>query len=270
MARPVGGPEAVPELTAETDPIERREHLRLVVEAVGSLPERQREALVMRELEGRSYAEIESRLRTSNGAVRQLLNRARAGVRARLGTLAGIEPALRWCVGTGGAGSNAARIGALTGGCAVTVKLCASALIPATLGTGALAPAPTRHVVVQDHQIRKSVAAVRPTAAVAAAGAATVEPRVLSYRSPARTIAAGSHWPATGSRTPARSHTPTGGQRSLAWQDSRGQRPPYERTNQPDGPGSATPDGGLNSDSRPAQGMQGPSAPAEGPSSGSP
>lgn len=116
-ARPVGGAETVAELPADADPFERREHLRLVVEAVGSLPERQREALVMRELEGRSYAEIESRLRTSNGAVRQLLNRARAGVRARLGTLAGIEPALRWIIGTGGAGGSAARIGALTGGC---------------------------------------------------------------------------------------------------------------------------------------------------------
>jgi len=66
----------------DEDPFAHRQDLRLVVEALGSLPHRQRTALVMRELEGRSYAEIESRLRASNGAVRQLLNRARAGLRA--------------------------------------------------------------------------------------------------------------------------------------------------------------------------------------------
>ena len=63
---------------------ERREGLRSVIAAVGALPQRQRDALVLRELEGRSYDEIARELGVSDGAVRQLLNRARTTLRARL------------------------------------------------------------------------------------------------------------------------------------------------------------------------------------------
>ena len=75
---------------------ERREGLREVVAAVGALPERQRDALVLRELEGRSYEEIAVKLGVSDGAVRLLLNRARNTLRAGVtavtpyGLLAGI------------------------------------------------------------------------------------------------------------------------------------------------------------------------------------
>ena len=61
---------------------ERREGLRSVVAAVGALPQRQRDALVLRELEGRSYDEIATELGVTDGAVRQLLNRARTTLRA--------------------------------------------------------------------------------------------------------------------------------------------------------------------------------------------
>jgi len=61
---------------------ERREGLRSVIAAVGALPQRQRDALVLRELEGRSYDEIARELGVSDGAVRQLLNRARTTLRA--------------------------------------------------------------------------------------------------------------------------------------------------------------------------------------------
>src|SRR3954452_17570244 len=61
---------------------ERREGLRSVVAAVGALPQRQRDALVLRELEGRNYDEIAAELGVSDGAVRQLLNRARTTLRA--------------------------------------------------------------------------------------------------------------------------------------------------------------------------------------------
>src|SRR5688572_27113831 len=53
---------------------ERREGLRTVVAAVSALPARQRDAIVLRELEGRSYDEIARELGVSDGAVRQLLN----------------------------------------------------------------------------------------------------------------------------------------------------------------------------------------------------
>src|SRR3954452_4351860 len=67
----------------ETPPqaLERGERLRSVVTAVRELPERQRDALVLQALEGRSYDEIAVELGVSDGAVRQLLNRARITLR---------------------------------------------------------------------------------------------------------------------------------------------------------------------------------------------
>ena len=61
---------------------ERREDLRSALDAVKALPERQRDALVLRELEGRRYDEIASELGVGDGAVRQLLHRARTTLRA--------------------------------------------------------------------------------------------------------------------------------------------------------------------------------------------
>jgi RNA polymerase sigma factor (sigma-70 family) len=67
----------------ETPPqaLERGERLRAVVAAVRELPDRQRNALVLQALEGRSYDEIAVELGVSDGAVRQLLNRARTTLR---------------------------------------------------------------------------------------------------------------------------------------------------------------------------------------------
>jgi RNA polymerase sigma factor (sigma-70 family) len=64
------------------DAVQRRADLREVLAAVGTLPERQREAILLRELEGRSYAQIAVELDVTGGAVRQLLNRARNTLRA--------------------------------------------------------------------------------------------------------------------------------------------------------------------------------------------
>jgi len=66
---------------------ERRDSLRAVLEAVQTLPERQRDAMILRELEGRSYAQIAAELRVTGGAVRQLLNRARNTLRAGIAGL---------------------------------------------------------------------------------------------------------------------------------------------------------------------------------------
>src|SRR3954462_6758322 len=67
----------------ETPPqaFERGERLRTVVAAVQELPERQRSAIVLQAVEGRSYDEIALELGVSDGAVRQLLNRARNTLR---------------------------------------------------------------------------------------------------------------------------------------------------------------------------------------------
>jgi RNA polymerase sigma factor (sigma-70 family) len=70
--------------------LERAEGLQAVVSAVRKLPERQRDAIVLRELEGRSYDEIAVELGISGGAVRQLLNRARNTLR---GAATAVTPA---------------------------------------------------------------------------------------------------------------------------------------------------------------------------------
>src|SRR4051794_4855946 len=65
------------------DPIveaQRREDLARLVEDVGRLPEQQRSALLMREIDGMSYADLASALDVTIPAVKSLLVRARVGL----------------------------------------------------------------------------------------------------------------------------------------------------------------------------------------------
>src|SRR4051794_12404508 len=64
------------------DAIERRELLREALEAVAALPAQQRDAILLRELEGRSHDEIAVALGVTPGAARQQIFRARAALRA--------------------------------------------------------------------------------------------------------------------------------------------------------------------------------------------
>ena len=63
-----------------SDETERREDLRRLVQDVQRLPEQQRSALLMRELDGLSYAELADALDTSVPAIKSLLVRARIGL----------------------------------------------------------------------------------------------------------------------------------------------------------------------------------------------
>src|SRR3954462_5065033 len=65
------------------DPVEeaqRREDLRRLVEDVGRLPDQQRSALLMREIDGMTYAELAVALDVTVPAVKSLLVRARVGL----------------------------------------------------------------------------------------------------------------------------------------------------------------------------------------------
>src|SRR5437764_11651670 len=64
------------------DVFERRERLREALDAVAALPANQRDAILLRELEGRSHDEIAVALGMSTGAARQQIFRARAALRA--------------------------------------------------------------------------------------------------------------------------------------------------------------------------------------------
>jgi RNA polymerase sigma factor (sigma-70 family) len=85
LRRPVPAPSEVYEMSRPLmpDPMaetERRDDLRRLVADVQRLPEQQRSALLMRELEGLSYADLADALDVSVPAVKSLLVRARIGL----------------------------------------------------------------------------------------------------------------------------------------------------------------------------------------------
>jgi RNA polymerase sigma factor (sigma-70 family) len=120
---------------------ERRERLRETLAAVAELPERQRAALVLRELEGRSHAEIASALGVTKGSARQHLMRARVAMRGAVTAvtpyplIAKLAEALTtaspggWVDAAAGAGAGAT-IAKLTAGIAAT-----GALVGGAVGT---------------------------------------------------------------------------------------------------------------------------------------
>lgn len=79
------GTDAAVQVAAEaTTPVavaEAREEVAWLVSAIDQLPERQRSALLLRELGGLSHVEIADTLDTTTGSARQLITRARDGVR---------------------------------------------------------------------------------------------------------------------------------------------------------------------------------------------
>src|SRR2546423_11025806 len=84
--------------------VEGRERIRSLVASVKGLPERQRNAIVLRELEGRSYEEIAVALGVTDGAVRQLAHPARTTLRAGATALTPYGLAERIADIAGGAG----------------------------------------------------------------------------------------------------------------------------------------------------------------------
>ena len=123
--------------------LERSMGLREVLGAVQDLPERQRDAIVLREIEGRSYDQIAAELGVTGGAVRQLLNRARHSVRAAATAItpAGLITRLPLAEP---AEPVAARVAELTGGAAagaVVAKACATALVTGAV-VGGIAATP--------------------------------------------------------------------------------------------------------------------------------
>src|SRR5262245_18740436 len=92
----------------------RSERLRELVSGISDLPARQRSAIVLREFEGRSYAEIAGALGVTTPVVRALLHRARVRLRDACGALLPIPAIRSWleALSTSAAGSSAAKVGA--------------------------------------------------------------------------------------------------------------------------------------------------------------
>ncbi|HLM09531.1 MAG TPA: sigma-70 family RNA polymerase sigma factor [Thermoleophilaceae bacterium] len=137
------------ELDERIDGVERPEQaleralgLHELVVAVKALPERQRHAILLRELEGRSYEEIATALGVTDGAVRQLLNRARNSLRSAAAALTPMPLVTRLAAGES-TEPVTARVAELigVGGSALAMKLCATALVTtAVVGGAAIVP----------------------------------------------------------------------------------------------------------------------------------
>jgi RNA polymerase sigma factor (sigma-70 family) len=116
--------------------VEAREEIRDLMERLQALPEPQRAALVMRELEGLSHDEIAAALGVSGGAARQAIYRARAALRDGLGLLVPL-PLLRALAEHGGEASAAG--GAVALGSGALKAGMATVLIAGAVGAGVAA-----------------------------------------------------------------------------------------------------------------------------------
>jgi RNA polymerase sigma factor (sigma-70 family) len=111
--------EALPGGRSAAAEAEAREEIKDLMDRLGALPEPQRAALVMRELEGLSHEEIAAALGVSGGAARQAIYRARAALREGFGLLLPL-PALRALaehgegIAAGGLGAGALKAGMAT------------------------------------------------------------------------------------------------------------------------------------------------------------
>src|SRR3954465_1704051 len=88
---------------APDDELERRAIVRQTLTGLAALPERQREALLRVAIEGRSQDEVARELGVSEGAVRQLVHRARLTLRAAATAVIPM-PIATWAAGAAGAG----------------------------------------------------------------------------------------------------------------------------------------------------------------------
>ena len=124
--------------------IERRERFREVLAAVAALPPGQRDALLLRELEGRGHEEIARELGVSGGAARQLISRARNGIRAAAAAVMPLPFVMRLTEGSDAGPPTAERLAELTAlGTGVTVsKVVATAAVGTTLIGGAAVTGP--------------------------------------------------------------------------------------------------------------------------------
>jgi RNA polymerase sigma factor (sigma-70 family) len=124
--------------------VEQKEELARIVAAIQALPERQRRALTLRELEGRSYGEISAELGHTDSGVRQLIFRARTALR-NLGAFFLPLGSIRWrLLGAPSAGADPHQLVAaatVSSGSSTVVQAAASVVVATLALVGAGAPA---------------------------------------------------------------------------------------------------------------------------------
>jgi RNA polymerase sigma factor (sigma-70 family) len=117
-----------------------REELRSAVSAVNSLPGSQREALVRSALSGESHDQIATALATTPGAVRQLIFRARTGLREAVGAIVPF-PLVRALadLSAGGAAAGGTAAALTAGGASFGLKALALVAVGATVAGSGIA-----------------------------------------------------------------------------------------------------------------------------------
>jgi RNA polymerase sigma factor (sigma-70 family) len=140
-------PEAIAAGPSAAVEAERREEMSDLMDRLRALPEPQRAAIVMRELEGLSHEEIAAALGVSGGAARQAIHRARTALRDGFGMLLplpllrtlfdrGTEAAAGGAIAsTAASGTAAAAFGGLGAGGALKLGA-ATVLVAGSIGTG--------------------------------------------------------------------------------------------------------------------------------------
>jgi RNA polymerase sigma factor (sigma-70 family) len=129
--------EAIAGGRSPAEEFERREELTDLMQRLQSLPEPQRAAIVMRELEGLGHEEIAAALGISGGAARQAIHRARQALRSGAGALVPL-PLLKTLLaaGTMGTAEVAAGAGGTAGAGAALKAVTATVLVAGAVGAG--------------------------------------------------------------------------------------------------------------------------------------
>jgi RNA polymerase sigma factor (sigma-70 family) len=178
--------EPLPGVSLEVE-IERREELREALHGIEALPDRQRAALVAVAVADRTHADVAAELGMSDGALRQLLLRARTTLRAAATGLTPY-PLMTWLAG--GQEATAARVADVAvgaGSAGVAMKTGAAMLAAGAVVAGGPAlrgdPAPHHPKAAPASTHAHRPAAPRRAAAVAAPSATVV--RVSHVQRPA-------------------------------------------------------------------------------------
>ncbi|HEY8638327.1 MAG TPA: RNA polymerase sigma factor, partial [Solirubrobacteraceae bacterium] len=148
--------DAIPSAERVEDTVIGRDQLARTLAAVAALPMHQRDALVLRELEGRSHDEIATTLGVSPGAARQHVFRARAAMRTGVTAITPNVLMIRLLESGAGAASGGVpeiAAGAGLGLGAVGTKiavglLAAGAIVGGAVGTGVV---PMPHILRHHH-----------------------------------------------------------------------------------------------------------------------
>src|SRR3954469_9055683 len=164
---------------APQEEMERRAVMRQTLTGLAALPDRQREALLRIAIEGRSQEEVARELGVTEGAVRQLVHRARLTLRAAATAVTPL-PLATWAAGaaastSAGSASMAERITELVGGAGASAFLAKAGAV-AVLATGTAVAVPAITPSGADPVPRVERVAT-PTVTVTAAPTRTVSAR---------------------------------------------------------------------------------------------